>query len=119
MEKKKTATSKPSNPLPCLLCGHGFDSADVIPVGTDRLCKPCLTEIERVAHEQRTKKMKLIIEVEGDGKNDLEVGLQAARRRFDEGCLSGGDSNDTGRYVFDTWGLLPSEDPADHEGNGS
>lgn len=48
--------------------------------------------------------LKLIVEIEGDSDGDLSLALDEISRLVGEGCLSGGDSNDSGRFSFEITG---------------
>ena len=44
------------------------------------------------------------IHAEGETDGDIELALEEALKKVREGYHSGADSNDTGRYYFDTKG---------------
>lgn len=46
-------------------------------------------------------KQKIEIIIEGDDQGDLEIALEEAMRKIQEGYTSGADRNDTGSYSFD------------------
>lgn len=43
---------------------------------------------------------KIEIEVWGDTEYDKQIAMEEAERNIAQGCLRGGDSNDTGGYYF-------------------
>lgn len=43
---------------------------------------------------------RLTVEIEGKEPDDLILALREALNRVEEGYLAGGDSNDTGTYLF-------------------
>lgn len=53
--------------------------------------------------------MLLNITIEGDSTSDLEMALDEVRRLLAQGCTSGNNSNDTGRFSFDVSGENPDD----------
>jgi len=53
--------------------------------------------------------IRAIIEAVGDDEWDILVAIDEAKRLISEGCTSGFDRNDTGKYGFDV--DLDNKDP--------